>query len=255
MIKNEKIRKSIRIFAIVLIVVALYMFGQETLSTLSHQREQKLLNQIKETVTEQVVDTTVPGSSPTKPEDIMGTLAYYNKLKAANAAYVGWIYMPAMHIDHPIVLAPNNSYYLNHSFYKSYNMYGTLFVDSRDTKTFDEPHLVIYGHHMVNNSMFSYLDQLRKEKNYAANSTFQIFTETGPKTYIIFAVETVNADKTVLSLPYTGNIQALIRTYEKNALYKTGVDTSQATQVVTLVTCTVVAANFRILIHAIPLIV
>ena len=106
---------------------------------------------------------------------------------------------------------------------------------------------------MTNRSMFSYLDTLRDKQYYASNKTFEIYTESGVKKYIIFAVETVNADTTTISLPYTGNVQTLIKTATKNALYKTGVDTSKATQVITLVTCTVLARNYRILVHAIPL--
>lgn len=255
MIKNEKLRITIRVVAVLFLVASLYLFGQEALGTLSHQKETKTLDQIKEDISEQIIDTTgTPDVTPRpKPEDIMGTVEFFNKLKQANKAYVGWIYMPGLSIDHPVVLAPNNSYYLNHGFYKAYNQYGTIFVDYRDTKGFEEPHLVIYGHHMKNNSMFSYLDTLRYKKNYEANKTFEIYTDTGVKKYLIFSVETVNADITTLTLPYTGNIQTLIAKHQKNALYKTGVDVSKATQLITLVTCTTVATNFRVLIHAIPI--
>jgi sortase B len=252
MIKNEKLRKGIRGVAVVLLAIALYLFGQDAYSNYTHQQENDNLDQIKEEVSEEIIDTTDPGEEKPKPEDIMGTLSFYTKLKETNPDYVGWIYMPGMHIDHPVVMAPDNAYYLNHGFYKSYNKYGTIFVDYRDKEIYDEPHLVIYGHHMVNKSMFSYLDTLRDKQYYTNNKTFEIYTEDGVKKYIIFAVETVNADTTALSLPYTGNIQSLIKTYTKNALYKTGVDTSKATQVITLVTCTALARNYRILVHAIP---
>lgn len=255
MIKNEKLRILIQVTAIFFLVAALYLFGQEALGTINHQKETETLDQIKETISEQIIDTTgTPDVKPKpKPEDIMGTPEFFNKLKAANTAYVGWIYMPGLSIDHPVVLGPNNAYYLNHGFYKAYNQYGTIFVDYRNTKVFEEPHLVIYGHHMKNNSMFSYLDTLRHKSNYEANKTFEIYTDTGVKKYLIFSVETVNADITTLTLPYTGDIKTLIAEYQKNALYKTGVDVSKATQVITLVTCTTVATNFRVLIHAIPI--
>ena len=251
MIKNEKLRKTIRVIAIVFLAIALYLFGQEAYSNFTHQQENNGLGQIKEDVSEEIIDTTDPGEDKPKPEDIMGTVSFYNKLKDTNPDYIGWIYMPGMHIDHPVVLAPDNAYYLNHGFYKSYNKYGTIFVDYRNQNVFDEPHLVIYGHHMTNRSMFSYLDTLRDKQYYTNNSTFEIYTDTGVRKYKIFAVETVNADTTALTLPYTGDIQTLIKTYTKNALYKTGVDTSKATQVITLVTCTVLARNYRILVHAI----
>jgi len=252
MIKNEKIRKILRILSILFLAWALFLFGQDAYSTFNHKQENANLAEIKETVSEEIIDTTGIAPEEVKPEIVMGSMEFHKNLKDTNSEYIGWIYLPGLNIDHPVVSATNNSYYLNHSFYKTYSIYGTVFVDYRNTKLFAEPHLVIYGHHMKNRSMFSYLDTLRDANNYEANKIIEIYTEEGLKKYIIFSVYSVDAAVTSLSLPYEGNIQTLITGYSSKALYRTSVDTSNATQVLTLVTCTLAVTNGRLFVHAIP---
>jgi sortase B len=252
MIKNEKLRKTLRGLSVLFLVWSVFLFGQDAFSTSNHQQENKNLTDIKENISEEIIDTTGTPPEEVKPEDIMGSQAFYDNLRAANSDYIGWIYLPGLKIDHPVVAAPNNSYYLNHGFYKAYNMYGTIFVDYRNTELFLEPHLVIYGHHMKNKSMFSYLDTLRTKSNYSANKIIEIYTSEGLKKYIIFSVHSVDATTTSLSLPYEADVQTLIESYTKKALYKTGVDTSKATQILTLVTCTLAVTNGRLFVHAIP---
>lgn len=253
MIKNEKLRKAVRLLSILFLVSALYLFGGEAISNINHQKEIDKLSNIKEDVTETIIDTTDTTPIDIKPEIVMGSIEFYNKLKETNKDYVGWISMPGLLIDHPVVIGKDNVYYLTHSLYKAYNKYGTIFVDYRNKNVFAEAHLVIYGHHMKNKSMFSHLDELRTKSKYEANKIIQIYTQDGLKKYLIFSVYPVDAAIYSLSLPYKGNIKTLIAEYVKKSLYKTGVDVSKATQVLTLVTCTLAVTNGRLLVHAIPI--
>lgn len=250
MIKNEKLRKMIRIGAVLALVLSLYFFASEALSYISHQQELKNLQEVLDEVSEEIIDTT--GEAKADTSDVMGSIQYYTKLKLQNDDYIGWIYMPKLKINYPVVLAPDNEYYLKRSFYKSYNIYGTIFADYRNVGVYDDAHLIIYGHHMKNKTMFSHLDDLRQKSNYASNKTIEIYAKGVLKKYIIFSVYSVDATKTTFDLPYTGDVQTLISVYTKKALYKTNVDTSGATHILTLVTCTSAVTNGRLVVHAIP---
>ncbi len=252
MIKNELLRKSLRIIAIAFLVCALYLFGQDVLGRYNHQRENDQLDQILTDITETIIDNTNTDPTEVKPETVKGSVEFYDKLKSINDDYVGWITVPALHVDFPMVIGNNNSYYLGHSLYKKSSKYGTIMVDYRNKKLYDEVHLVIYGHHMKDKTMFSYLDTLRKQSNYEANKYINLYTPDGLKRYLIFSVFAVDSTTTSMALPYTGDPQNLISSYEKKALYKTGVDTSKATQILTLVTCTLAVTNGRLFINAIP---
>jgi len=250
MIKNEKLRKFIRIGAVVALVFSLYFFALEAFSYYSYQQELKNLEDVLEEVTEDIIDTT--GEVKEDTSNVKGSIQYYTKLKLQNDDYIGWINLPKLKISYPMVLAPDNEYYLTHSFYNGHSKYGTIFADYRNVEVYDEAHLIIYGHHMKNNTMFGRLDELRQKSNYTANKIIEIYEKGVIKKYIIFSVYSVDAKTTFFDLPYTGNIQTLISQYSLKALYKTNVDTSEATHILTLVTCTWAVSDGRLVVHAIP---
>lgn len=253
MIKNEKLRKAVRGLAIVLLVIAVGFFIQDAISLYNFNKSEDDLADLIEEVTEEVIDTTVidPDDFPVD-EIVKGSAEFHNKLLDTNSDYVGWISLPGLSLDYPLVYGDDNSYYLTRSFYKQYSSYGTIFLDYRNAPDFSQPQTVLYGHHMRNDTMFARLDELRKKANYAANSTFQIFTPDGLKTYRIFSVYPVDATTTSLNLPASASdLKSRISAYTKKSLYATGVDTSEATHIITLVTCTWVIENGRLFVHAI----
>ena len=253
MIKNERLRRFVRGLAIILLVIALGLFVEDAISTANYQQTQDDLDDLVEEVTEDVIDTTNQNPDDFPVEEIVkGSAAFHDKLKTTNTDYVAWISMPGLSLDYPIVLGQDNSYYLTHSFYKKYSKYGTIFMDYRNAADFSAAHTVLYGHHMRNDTMFARLDELRKKANYANNSTFTIYTPDGLKTYAIFSVYPVDASTTTISLPINASeVKQRIADYTKKSLYATGVDTSNATKILTLVTCTFVVDNGRLLVHAI----
>ena len=253
MIKNDRLRLLIRGIAIVLLVIALGLFVEDIISNANYNQSQSDLDGLIEEVTEEVIDTTIENPDDFPVEEIVkGSDAFHAKLMNANDDYVGWITLDGLTLDYPIVLGEDNAYYLTHSFYKKYSKYGTIFMDYRNKPDFSQAHTVLYGHHMRDNTMFARLDDLRKKANYAANSTFTVYTPNGIKTYRIFSVYPVDASTTTIALPATDkDVQTRIADYKKKSLYATGVDTSKATHLVTLVTCTWVVENGRLLVHAI----
>jgi len=84
-------------------------------------------------------------------------------LERINRYYSMWIYMPDSQIDYPIVHGPDNGYWLHRLFNGEYNSAGTLFVDYRNLKDFQDPNTLIYGHHMRNDSMFGDLTEYQQQ--------------------------------------------------------------------------------------------
>ena len=56
----------------------------------------------------------------------------FNELKNINNDVKGWIKVNGTNINYPFVQSNNNKYYLTHSFDKSYNSAGWLFLDYRN---------------------------------------------------------------------------------------------------------------------------
>lgn len=75
-----------------------------------------------------------------------------------NADFLGIIYIPGTNIIYPVVQGSDNSYYLTHTYNRSYSSSGAIFVDSGADPTFNHPNTIIYGHNMHNGTMFENLN-------------------------------------------------------------------------------------------------
>ena len=155
---------------------------------------------------------------------------------------LGFLYVPSVDIRLPIAQTTDNDFYLTHTFDKTYNRNGCLFVDYRIKDGLNASHVIIYGHNMGSGAMFGTLARYKNSGFYQTegNDVFYIYTEDVIREYKIFTVYITDP----ISDTFTFNFSNLsgLREYAKNvqaeSLYNTGVDISNATQVVTFSTCT-----------------
>ena len=103
----------------------------------------------------------------------------FSKLKEVNNAIVGWMIIDGTQVNYPIVKGKDNSYYLNHSYDKSYNSYGSIFMDYRSNENFSDLNTFIYGHYTSNGSMFGELKKYMEESFYKEHPFFYILTPNG----------------------------------------------------------------------------
>lgn len=168
----------------------------------------------------------------------------HESLLAINSDAVGYIYMPASNMRLPIVQGESDEYYLNHSIDGTPNSSGTIFEDSHITGGLSATQVLLYGHHMKNDGMFAplkyYLYYGASYYNTEGNNVFYIYTENKIVQYKIFTVHQDAPD----SSTYQYNFRSLegLRAYAQEmkdlSIFDTGVDVSNATQIVTLSTCT-----------------
>ena len=69
--------------------------------------------------------------------DVKNLQAENDELKKKNPDTVGWIKVDNTNINYPYVQTTDNSFYLNHSFDKSYNEAGWVFLDYRNNNNLD----------------------------------------------------------------------------------------------------------------------
>lgn len=78
-------------------------------------------------------------------------------MKEQNPELVGWITIPNIAIDYPVMQAKeDNDYYLTHDFHGNKDSHGTPFLDM-NCKLGESENLIIYGHHMKDGTMFQNL--------------------------------------------------------------------------------------------------
>ena len=76
-------------------------------------------------------------------------------LQAENPDCVGWLTIPDTPADYPLVWTPADpEYYLRRNFYGNFDSGGPPFLNGRNQPQAEDQNLIIYGHNMLDESMF-----------------------------------------------------------------------------------------------------
>ena len=133
-----------------------------------NKKETEVFDELQEIVqneensTNENVDILENTSSNSSNEKQVSKNYNYNleNISKVNADVIGWLKIDGTNINYPVM--QNGNYYLHRNIYKKYSSHGTPYLAEHcNLKTSDN--LIIYGHHMNDNTMFS---QLEKYKNY-----------------------------------------------------------------------------------------
>jgi sortase B len=183
----------------------------------------------------------------------------YDELAGINGDYLGWLTVEGSGVDLPVVLAADNSYYLNHDFYGKKSSYGTLFADCL-TKRDAGGNVLIYGHHMKNGSMFGSLTSYCDREFFENNRLILWETEDGASCYEIFAALVVpgeEADPAYLPVrSYLGQIPSadqenLLGELKARALRWRNLPVSGDNDLLFLMTCDYTKKDGRLLLCAV----
>ena len=160
---------------------------------LLHAREQE--QQVFESLEEEVA-LPEPSLSPVTDnadENQQGVVLHDSAaLISTNSDYVGWLSIPGTVINYPVMFSPSEpERYLHLDYYKQYSYSGTPFLDARCDP--NEGNLIIYGHNMINGTMFGSLKSYRNE-NYL-NSHKTIFLELSDGVHMFEIMSVVSLDK------------------------------------------------------------
>ena len=113
-------------------------------------------------------------------------------LAVENPDCVGWLTIPNTEIDYPVMHTPNDpEHYLRRDFYGESASGGTPFLDRRNLAEAENQNLIVYGHNMMDGSMFKPLINYLDADFQAAHR--DIFLELNGKQYhyeVLAVVET-----------------------------------------------------------------
>ena len=172
-------------------------------------------------------------------------------LQAENSACVGWLTIPDTTVDYPVVWTPNNpEHYLRRDFYGNHASGGTPFLDSRNKPQAEGQNLIVYGHNMLDGSMFKPVLQYLTPNFQVTHE--DIYLELNGTQYhyqVIAALET-NTRSPVYT--YTDlSVTAEMEDFHSMLLEETGLDAiPQAKGYLTLSTCNDQGGNSRVLVIA-----
>ncbi len=147
-----------------------------------------LETEVSETVEETQAPTErFPYKTASLPEN---DFVDFKELKSINKDIYAWIYIPNTNVDYPVAQSSQNvddSFYLTHNVYKNYQFSGTIYTEKKNDRDFSDPVTVLYGHNMLNGSMFATLHKFNDIDFFDKNNTIFVFTEDKVFTYLIYS--------------------------------------------------------------------
>ena len=179
----------------------------------------------------------------------------FAKLKQINEDAIGWIVFHDPYINNPLVQTNDNSYYLKKKKKKNENAAGCLFMDCRN-ESFDDRNVVIYGHNMLDRTMFGSLKDVFQEKFWEEPECDRIqITDTGQhiREYKIFSyyITGEENDYCTTSFPDEAAYAEFLREITARSFRKLDVTVTADDHILTLSTCAGAAGtNKRRVLHA-----
>ena len=255
-------KKKICVFLIAVFVAAL---GTSTYFIIDHHKEagkqEELYNELASIVeaaaqpdTEAELAENIPYS---EEKTVLPELA---ELYRQNGDLVGWISIADTNINYPVMQSVHEpNFYLKHGFDKEYSSYGCPCVQEDCDVQKPSDNLVIYGHHMVNGSMFADLEKFKSKEFWSKHKTITFNTLTDKQEYEIVAVfRTVVYTDSPDAFKYyrfvdTGSAEefdSFIAKCKELSFYDTGVSAEYGDKLITLSTCEYSRDNSRLVVVA-----
>ncbi len=161
-------------------------------------------------------------------------------LISTNGDYVGWLSIPGTIINYPVMFSPSEpERYLHLDYYKQYSYSGTPFLDARCDP--NEGNLIIYGHNMINGTMFGGLKSYRNENYLNSHKTIFLELSDGVHMFEIISAVTLEKDDPWYSFLHASSADeeaAWINDLQNKHGIHTGSVTSRNERLLTLSTCT-----------------
>ena len=165
----------------------------------------------------------------------------FKKLKSLNNSTVGWIQVSGTNINYPFVQTTDNEYYLNHTYDKSYNKAGWVFMDYRNNKNNFDKNTIIYAHGRLDKTMFGDLRKILtngwlKNKD---NHIIKLSTEKENTLWQVFSVYRIPTTNNYLTIEFNSDkefLEFLTKLLNRSAFdFKTNINSSD--KILTLSTC------------------
>ena len=174
------------------------------------------------------------------------------KLKEKNADTVGWINVNNTNINYPYVQGKDNDYYLVHSFDKSYNEAGWVFLDYRNNSALSDKNNILYAHSRLDKTMFGSLSKTLKSNwyNNKDNHIIRLSTESENTMWQIFSVYKIPEESYYITTNFNSDseYEKFLNTIKGRSIYNFNTYLTTNDKILTLSTC--YSDTERTVVHA-----
>lgn len=177
----------------------------------------------------------------------------FEGLQKVNPEIIGWIEIPGLALNYPLLQGKDNAYYLTHLADRQPGVSGSIFVDHHNQPDFSDKNTIIYGHNMKDGSMFASLDRYEASELYQKEPYFYVYIPGKVFKYQIFScyAGSVGSEAYTYEFPKIEDFQGFLQTIQSYAAYDTETKVKDTERIVTLSTCVNTNRNYRYLIHGV----
>lgn len=165
----------------------------------------------------------------------------FNSLKEQNPDTVAYLKVNNTKIDYAVVRSNDNKYYLTHNFNKKGSASGWVFMDFHNKLDGTDKNIVIYGHSMLNKTMFGSLHNVVKSNWYTNTDNHNVVfvTEGNEYTAQVFSVYDIKVEDYYINTEFKSDeeFNKFINTLKKRSKYNFNVDVNVDDTILTLSTC------------------
>lgn len=272
--EGDPVNKNVRM-ALTVLLLAVFLFSAVKLVTrFLEDKQMEEVNRVAEELAQAAVtepeestaaETAPPETEtaeqpvvwipePVENDSYMETLALKDleALREVNPDVIGWIWIPETKIDYPLLQGEDNSYYLERTWDERPNGHGSIFLECKNSPDLTDFNTIIYGHNMLNGSMFSQLQDYKNESFWKAHPYVYILTDEGVFRYEIFSSYAASVDSITYQLSFrqTETREAFISNAQEKSNINTGIVPETTDRIITLSTCTGAGYSSRRVVHA-----
>lgn len=238
---------SVILIILLVVLINWSLENKKTDDMLSDVYDAAEVKEIKETT------TTLPAEEKNTTEKLKTTSLYdkyesmnmlevnFDNLKSINPDTVGWIKVPGTKINYPFVHTKDNEYYLKHTFDKTSNKKGWVFLDYRNNIDNLSKNTILYAHGLVNNQMFGSMRNVVKQSwyNNKNNYIITVATPRGNQKWQVFSTYTIEPESYYITTSFKDNdeFNNFINTLKQRSLHNYGVEVSSNDKILTLSSC------------------
>lgn len=197
------------------------------------------------------------GYTPLKPGDFNVS---FDELMKINPDIYAWIYVPGTNVDYPVARSTrdgDDSFYLEHNIYREYQFSGTIYSEIKNQPDMHDRVTVMYGHNMLNGSMFASLHNFEDKDFFDQNNTIFVYTKDKIFTYLVYAAYTFD-DRHILNSFFVNDdkgfqeyIDSTLDPYSYDSNVREGVKPTIENRILTLSTCTSGPSDTRYLVQGV----
>lgn len=247
-----------RAAAALLILLALFCGGMGVRQYAAERQAGSGYEELQETAGPDAEERPEPEEPDGQSEAAVEVPVDFTSLQEKNPDIYAWITVPGTDVDYPVVQrAGDNAYYLTHTAEGEEASEGAIFTEDYNSKDFEDPNTLIYGHNMKNGTMFRSLHQYRDRTFFDENREILIYMPGQIRTYRIFAAYRYDNRHILQSFDFQNTdgyreyLNSVFAMRGMDSFVDTSMEVTTEDKIITLSTCYAGIANQRYLVQAV----